>query len=170
MVPGGVLFVDLHGYDDAPVTADQALQSLLRALGAGPEHAWLDRERAGLVAAVHWAREGKHVDTAMRLALCLSGYLRWRRHFDDAIGVGSAAQKAAHAIGNRRCQAMAWNNLGVALHESGRVDEAIAAHLRNRDLCRDLGDRQGEAEAWHNLGNALAAKGQIDQAMEAYDP
>ncbi|MFE1450935.1 tetratricopeptide repeat protein [Streptomyces olivaceoviridis] len=168
--PGGVLFVDLHGYDDAPVTADQALQSLLRALGVGPEHAWLDRERAGLVAAVHWAREGKHVDTAMRLAPCLSGYLRWRRHFDDAIGVGSAAQKAAHAIGNRRCEAMAWNNLGVALHGSGRVDEAIAAHVRSRDLLRDLGDRQGEAEAWHNFGNALAAKGQIEQAMEAYDP
>ncbi|WP_341870683.1 hypothetical protein [Streptomyces aquilus] len=36
--PGGVLFVDLHGYDDRPVSADQALQSLLRALGVPPEH------------------------------------------------------------------------------------------------------------------------------------
>jgi hypothetical protein len=36
--PGGELFVDLHGYDDEPVTADQALQSLLRALGVPPEH------------------------------------------------------------------------------------------------------------------------------------
>ncbi|GHE09814.1 ATP-binding protein [Streptomyces alanosinicus] len=36
--PGGALFVDLHGYDDAPVTPEQALQSLLRALGADPEH------------------------------------------------------------------------------------------------------------------------------------
>ncbi|KFG04491.1 regulator [Streptomyces scabiei] len=35
--PGGVLFVDLHGYDEEPVTADQALQSLLRALGVQPE-------------------------------------------------------------------------------------------------------------------------------------
>ncbi|MFF4570270.1 NB-ARC domain-containing protein [Streptomyces sp. NPDC001410] len=47
--PGGVLFVDLHGYDDAPVTAGQALQSLLQALGVEPEHvpATAD-ERAGL--------------------------------------------------------------------------------------------------------------------------
>lgn len=47
--PGGVLFLDLHGYDDVPVTADQALQSLLRALGVEPEHvpATAD-ERAGL--------------------------------------------------------------------------------------------------------------------------
>lgn len=31
--PGGVLFVDLHGYDDPPVQPGQALESLLHALG-----------------------------------------------------------------------------------------------------------------------------------------
>ncbi|MGW3410586.1 tetratricopeptide repeat protein [Streptomyces sp. NPDC000888] len=36
--PGGVVFLDLHGYDDEPVTADQALEALLRALGTEPEH------------------------------------------------------------------------------------------------------------------------------------
>ncbi|WP_307835523.1 tetratricopeptide repeat protein [Streptomyces adelaidensis] len=36
--PGGVLCIDLHGYDQEPVTADQALQSLLRALGVPPKH------------------------------------------------------------------------------------------------------------------------------------
>ncbi|MEU1407064.1 tetratricopeptide repeat protein [Streptomyces sp. NPDC005728] len=36
--PGGTLFVDLHGYDDTPVTADLALQALLRALGVTPVH------------------------------------------------------------------------------------------------------------------------------------
>ncbi|MFI2511436.1 tetratricopeptide repeat protein [Streptomyces sp. NPDC018972] len=36
--PGGVLFIDLHGYDREPVTADRALQALLRALGTLPEH------------------------------------------------------------------------------------------------------------------------------------
>ncbi|WP_371599510.1 tetratricopeptide repeat protein [Streptomyces sp. NBC_00564] len=36
--PGGVLFVDLHGYDEEPVTAGQALEALLRALSTEPEH------------------------------------------------------------------------------------------------------------------------------------
>ncbi|GCB45935.1 tetratricopeptide repeat protein [Streptomyces sp. NL15-2K] len=36
--PGGTLFVDLHGYDDDPVTGEQALEALLRALGVEPEH------------------------------------------------------------------------------------------------------------------------------------
>ncbi|MFG2024220.1 tetratricopeptide repeat protein [Streptomyces sp. NPDC048825] len=36
--PGGTLFVDLRGYDDAPVTADQAVLALLDALGVrGPD-------------------------------------------------------------------------------------------------------------------------------------
>lgn len=36
--PGGVVFVDLHGYDEEPVTGEQALEALLRALGTEPEH------------------------------------------------------------------------------------------------------------------------------------
>lgn len=36
--PGGTLFVDLRGYDDDPVTADQAVLALLDALGvSGPD-------------------------------------------------------------------------------------------------------------------------------------
>ncbi len=35
---GGVLFVDLHGYDEAPVEPGQALDALLRALGVPAEH------------------------------------------------------------------------------------------------------------------------------------
>jgi tetratricopeptide (TPR) repeat protein len=36
--PGGMLFIDLHGYDEAPVRPGQALDSLLRALGIPGEH------------------------------------------------------------------------------------------------------------------------------------
>ena len=36
--PGGVLFIDLHGYDDTPVGPGQALDALLRALGVAAEH------------------------------------------------------------------------------------------------------------------------------------
>jgi tetratricopeptide (TPR) repeat protein len=47
--PGGVLFLDLHGYDNAPVEPGQALDALLRALGIAAEHIPPDtEERAGL--------------------------------------------------------------------------------------------------------------------------
>jgi tetratricopeptide (TPR) repeat protein len=51
--PGGVLFIDLHGYDDSPVQSHQALDSLLRALGVAAEHIPSQAEdRAGLYRSV----------------------------------------------------------------------------------------------------------------------
>jgi tetratricopeptide (TPR) repeat protein len=35
---GGVLFIDLHGYDEAPVEPGQALDTLLRSLGVSADH------------------------------------------------------------------------------------------------------------------------------------
>ncbi len=35
--PGGVLFIDLHGYDEVPVKSNQALQAVLLALGVAAE-------------------------------------------------------------------------------------------------------------------------------------
>ncbi len=47
--PGGVLFLDLHGYDDTRVEPGQALDALLRALGVAAEHIPSSaEERAGL--------------------------------------------------------------------------------------------------------------------------
>jgi tetratricopeptide (TPR) repeat protein len=51
--PGGVLFIDLHGYDQAPVQPGQALDALLRALGIPGEHIPDGAEaRAGLYRSV----------------------------------------------------------------------------------------------------------------------
>jgi tetratricopeptide (TPR) repeat protein len=51
--PGGVLFIDLHGYDDVPVEPEQALDALLRALGVAAEHIPPGAEaRAGLYRSV----------------------------------------------------------------------------------------------------------------------
>ena len=50
---GGVLFIDLHGYDEAPVEPGQALDALLRALGVPGEHIPPTvEERAGLYRSV----------------------------------------------------------------------------------------------------------------------
>jgi hypothetical protein len=51
--PGGVLFIDLHGYDETPVEPGQALDALLRALGAAAEYIPPGvEERAGLYRSV----------------------------------------------------------------------------------------------------------------------
>ncbi|MEV7980790.1 tetratricopeptide repeat protein [Streptomyces sp. NPDC086519] len=134
----------------------------------GEALAWFDGERAGLVAAVGWAREERFSDAAVRLAECLSEYLDWRRYFDDWITVAGAAREAAHGAGDRRSEAGTWNNLGLALLESGRAEEAIEAHTRARNLCQDADDRRSEATAWNNLGLALRRAGRAEEAIDAH--
>ncbi|MEV0740794.1 tetratricopeptide repeat protein [Streptomyces sp. NPDC050549] len=130
--------------------------------------AWLDSERAGLVAAVQWAREDRFADTAVRLSQCLAEYLDWRRSFDDLITVCGVAREAAHRAGNKVDEASAWNSLGLALREAGRAEEAVDAHTRARDLCQAAGDQHREAIVWNNLGSALGEAGRAEEAIEAH--
>lgn len=59
--PGGVLFLDLHGYDPEPVTADRGLRALLHALGTPPEHLpTTTDERAALYRSTLAARAREH--------------------------------------------------------------------------------------------------------------
>ncbi|MFI6015026.1 tetratricopeptide repeat protein [Streptomyces sp. NPDC051243] len=134
----------------------------------GQALAWLDGERAGLVAAVAWGREERFADAAVRLAGCLGEYLRWRRYFDDWIAVAEAAREAAHLAGDRLGEAMAWDHLGLALRDAGRAEDAITAHTQARDLHQDAGDRHNEAGSWNNLGLALREAGRAEDAITAH--
>ncbi|WP_327401230.1 tetratricopeptide repeat protein [Streptomyces sp. NBC_01288] len=130
--------------------------------------AWFDGERAGLVAAVQWAREERYTDTAVRLSQCLGEYLNWRRSFDDWITVCGVAREAAHHTGNQVPEAIAWNNFGVALRQTGRTEEAIDAHTRARALYQAAGEPLREASAWNNLGAALSEAGRVEEAIDAH--
>ncbi|MEW1832741.1 tetratricopeptide repeat protein [Streptomyces sp. NPDC088196] len=130
--------------------------------------AWLDSERAGLMAAVQWAREERYADTAVRLSERLAEYLAWRRSFDDWITVCGVAREAAHRAGNQVGEASAWNSLGIALREGGRTGEAVDAHIRARDLMQAVGDRLREAIALNNLGIALGEGGRAGEAVDAH--
>ncbi|MGW7205446.1 tetratricopeptide repeat protein [Streptomyces sp. NPDC054837] len=129
---------------------------------------WLDGERPGLVGIVQWAGEERHARRVAGLASTLAEYLRWRRHFDDAIAVVRVAQEAAHRAGDRQSEASSWNNLGSALQEAGRAEEAIEAHTRARDLYQAAGDHHREGMAWNNLGLALHDAGRAEEAIDAY--
>ncbi|MEV8538147.1 tetratricopeptide repeat protein [Streptomyces sp. NPDC051572] len=130
--------------------------------------AWLDSERAGLVAAVQWSREERYADTAVRLSVCLAQYLNWRRSFDEWITVCGVAREAAHRASNRVGEAITWNNFGLALRQTGRAEEAIDAHTRARDLYQAVGDRHREGSAWNNLGIALREAGRAEEALNAH--
>ncbi|MCK9873917.1 tetratricopeptide repeat protein [Nocardiopsis dassonvillei] len=63
----------------------------------------------------------------------------------------------------------AWNNLGAALQEVRRFEEAIDAHTRAREAFQQMGDAHGEAMAWNNLGLALQEVRREQEAREAFE-
>jgi protein O-mannosyl-transferase len=58
---------------------------------------------------------------------------------------------------------MAHYNLGIALNDRGKTDEAIAHYQQAIEL------RPGYAEAHYNLARLLAQKGQLDDAVTHYE-
>ncbi|MFD4555829.1 tetratricopeptide repeat protein [Streptomyces sp. NPDC058469] len=58
--------------------------------------------------------------------------------------------------------------LFVDLQQTGRMEEAMDAHTRARDLYQTAGDRHLKAITWNNLGNALQQTGQAEEANDAH--
>ncbi len=125
---------------------------------------WVLDERAGLVATVVQAAD-THPDDAIRLASNLAPVLHRTRALEDLVTIATAAVQASHLATHTIFAPVAWNNLGNALQEVRRFDDAIAAHERARDLHAEVGDRRGEAQAWNNLGLALRKVRRFDEAI-----
>lgn len=130
--------------------------------------AWLNRERAALVAVVQWAQEQRYTAKAVWLSELLAEYLASGGYFDDWITVSRAAQQACERTKNKESEAVAWGSLGRALVEVGQTEEAIHAHIRAKAIFQCLGDRNGEGSAWDNLGVALWQRGLKDEAIGAH--
>ncbi|MFJ1758537.1 tetratricopeptide repeat protein, partial [Kitasatospora sp. NPDC088134] len=134
----------------------------------GAALAWLDAERANLLATVHQAHTLGHRETTMELAALLGTYLHSRRYLQDALDTATLAHDAAMSFGSRRHEGVAWNNLGNALQELRRFDQALDAHQHALDIHHELGNRHSEGIAWNNLATALQELRRFDQALDAY--
>ncbi|MFE3456007.1 NB-ARC domain-containing protein, partial [Nocardiopsis aegyptia] len=109
--------------------------------------AWLDAERATLVDVALAAPELGHTEAAIHLPLNLAEYLSHRRRFEEWEQVSRSAQTIARTHGDQAGEACAWNNLGLALQEMHRFEEAVDAHTRARNLHHHVGDAHGQAQA-----------------------
>ncbi|MFF5450255.1 AAA family ATPase [Streptomyces sp. NPDC012950] len=115
---------------------------------------WLDAERANLTATVPHAVTD-YPQVIARLAECLSVYLLQHRHFHDALAVNEYALTAARELGSRHGEAAALNNLGNALREVQRYDDAIHALDQAIAIFGDLDDRYNEDLARSTLDATL---------------
>ena len=137
--------------------------------------AWLDAERANLVAvAAHAAAYGWPAHT-IRLAAVLFRYLDVGGHFPESVVIHSHARSAAAQTGDRAAEAEALTNLGlVDLHQC-RYQQATSYLRRALALSRETGDLAGQARALQDLGLSDFAQGrwqraasQLSQALDLF--
>jgi DNA-binding SARP family transcriptional activator/Tfp pilus assembly protein PilF len=151
---------------DAAFPAETHLRAVARPVSAAlPEisaeadaRAWLDCERANLVAVVaHCARHGwpRH---AASVASTLFRYLMNGNHLSQARAIYSHALQAARSSGDLSGQAEALNGLGGIGIKKGRSREAAAHYHHALELYCRCGDQPGQARALRNLG---ATEGQL---------
>ncbi|CAH9420367.1 hypothetical protein SGL43_07425, partial [Streptomyces globisporus] len=125
---------------------------------------WFDAERENLMATAHTTPHA-----ALNLSFALGTYLQWRRHLQEDVVVNALALDACIKFNDTRNKAAVWNNLGGALQNLRRFDDALHAHQTARDLHQQTGDTNGEAGAWNNLGGALQNLRRFDDALHALE-
>jgi tetratricopeptide (TPR) repeat protein/DNA-binding SARP family transcriptional activator len=117
--------------------------------------AWLDDERANLVAATRHA--ATHPDPtvaaiAWRLGDTLFRYFDLRKHWSAWQAVCEPAVRAARLVGGPADQARALNRLGIVYREQRRLAEAMAQQQQALAIARQAGDPDVEGAILNNLG------------------
>ena len=118
----------------------------------GVARAWLDSERANLVAVVaHCADHGwpRH---ATVLASMLFRYLITGSHLPEADTIYSHALQAARRPGDLAAEASALNGLGGIGVWRGRFRDAVGHYQAALERYRRCGDRVGQGRVLYNLG------------------
>jgi DNA-binding SARP family transcriptional activator/Tfp pilus assembly protein PilF len=128
--------------------------------------AWLDAERANLVAIARYAADNGWPAHVTRLSAMLWRYLGAGGFYPEALAIHSHARDAAGRAGDHAAEAMAVNSLGTVYRMLADYDQAAACMERALALFRQAGDRSGEARALHNLGNVYCRQGRYEQAAE----
>ena len=128
--------------------------------------AWLDAERATLVAvAGHTAARG-WPGHATRLAITLAGSLDTGSHFPEAVTVCACARQAAQETGDRGAEAAALSGLAFIDLQQGRNPQATGHLEQALALYREAGDQAGQARSLLSLGFIDLQQGRCQQAAE----
>ena len=138
-----------------PLLADQALA-----------RAWLDTERANLMAVAAYAADWGWAGHVTRLAATLARYLELGGHYPDAVAIYAQARRAAQDTGDRAAEAAVLNNLAVIDLRMSRYAEAVIRLGQVLALCRETGDQTGQARALGNLGIADYQQGRYRRAID----
>ena len=126
--------------------------------------AWLDAERAALVAVTgHTAARGwpRH---AILLAATIYNYFDTGAYYPDAVVIHNHARNAAHLTGDHAAEATALTSLAVVDRMQGRYQQATDHLEQALALLGRSTDRAAEARALTDLGTVELLRGLYAQA------
>ena len=152
-----------------PRVAAPVLPTAPQVADPGQARAWLDAERAVLVAVT--AQAGLHgwPGHATRLAATLSRYLVTGGHNTDAVAIHGHALRAARLARDRGAEANALIDLGEVRWRLGHSSQEAARYEQALAVLRETGDRPGEARAHGNLALLAWRQGRYTQAADHYE-
>jgi len=119
---------------------------------AAAARAWLDDERANLVAIVGYAAGRGWPEHSLDLAAVMFRYLENCNHYQEAQSIYTRARDAARQVGDLAAECTVLTNLGAADARQGRYAQASGHFKLALGLCRQTGDLTAEARALTSLG------------------
>jgi DNA-binding SARP family transcriptional activator/tetratricopeptide (TPR) repeat protein len=126
--------------------------------------AWLDAERANLLAVAGQAASQGWPGHSIQLAATLFRHLEAGGYYAEAVAIHTSACRAARDTGDHAAEAAALISLGTAYGRLGRGQQATGHYERALGLYQQAGDRAGQARALNNLGNIEYQQGRSQQA------
>jgi tetratricopeptide (TPR) repeat protein len=133
--------------------------------GLGDALAWLEEERASLVAATHQATERGLHSIAWQLSDALGTFLALRSYYADGQNTNEVGLAAARKARNRQAEAWIMCNLGHSYRDLGKCNEAVELHQRSLATFRSLEDAECVARVLTALGRDYVALGRSEEAI-----
>ena len=127
--------------------------------------AWLDAERANLVAIARHASRGGWAGHTTRLAVIMFRYLDYGGYYPEALTIQTHALDAARQAGDRAARADALRSGSIIDYRQGRYERAGDQLRQALAIYRDLGDRYGQGRTLSNLGLVLRRQGSYPDAI-----
>ncbi|WP_230416279.1 AfsR/SARP family transcriptional regulator [Micromonospora tarapacensis] len=159
----------LYPHRDPILLADPEPGVILTPLADGAAAMrWLVTEHRMLLAAVNLAVRDGSDRHAWELAWSLTSYVNLRALWHDQVAVQGAALPSAVRLADRVAQAHLHRNLGRALTQLDRPDEAQRHLAQALELFVAVGDRANQAQTHVNLARLLQQQGRDREAL-GYD-
>lgn len=133
--------------------------------GVADAMAWLDAERANLVAVTRRAAESGLTEPVVAMSWLLCRYLSFGGHVADALTVQREAVTATAERAEAVAHAVTRYQLGNVYVNLGRRDEALSHFEAALATFRTEADTGAEAVLLHALGNVTDQAGRFDESQ-----